>query len=76
MGTLVPRVHAVEDFIGLMNHEDWPFGQHIQVGVGDDGRDFNDLVAIGVEAGHFHINPDQIELVGAARGRLMRFVCL
>ena len=58
MGTFVPGVHTVEDFIGLMNHEYRPFGQHIQVGVGDDGRDLNDPVAIGVEACHFHIDPD------------------
>jgi hypothetical protein len=30
-----------------------------QLTVGDDRRDLDDALALGVEPGHFHIEPDQ-----------------
>jgi hypothetical protein len=36
---------------------------HIQVAVGDDHGDLDDAVAVGIEAGHFHVQPDEVILV-------------
>jgi hypothetical protein len=59
VGVAVPFVHAVEHGVGLMHHPGRGFGDHFQIRVGDHHRQFDDAVVVGVEAGHFHVQPDQ-----------------
>jgi hypothetical protein len=65
---LVPVVHLVERFVALVDGEHRTFGQHVQLRIGDDDGDFDDAVGVRIEAGHFHVEPDQVGLVGT-RGR-------
>ena len=43
------------------------FGQHVEILVGDDRRDLEDRVAVGIEAGHLQIDPDQVVFVQLMR---------
>nr|GEU28358.1 ornithine carbamoyltransferase, chloroplastic [Tanacetum cinerariifolium] len=70
VGALVPGVHAVQHFIALVNHQHRAFGQHVQVHVGDDHGHFDDAVGVRLEAGHFHVDPDQ-----NVYPRVFDFVC-
>ena len=56
----VPVVKGVEEFGRLLNGDDRPFGEDVELGVGDEGSDFEDVVALAVEAGHFEVNPDEV----------------
>ena len=56
----VPLVHAFEHVFRLVNRDDGAFGQDFQLGVGDDGRNFQDNVLFGLEARHFQVHPDEI----------------
>ena len=60
MRALVPVVHGVEHFGRLVNGDDRPFGDDIEMGVGDDGGHLDDHVGVGLEARHLEIYPDQI----------------
>ena len=62
----VPVVKVVEEFGRLLNGDDRPFGEDVELGVGDEGSDFEDVVALAVEAGHFEVNPD--EVIGVLHG--------
>ncbi len=64
MLALIPFVHAPQRFIGLVNGEYRPLGEGIQLLVRDDRGDLDDDVGIGLQPGHFEIDPD--EVVGAA----------
>ena len=59
----VPLVHGVEDAVGLMDGVGGAFGEDVEVGVGDQGGDFDDHVFIRVKAGHLQIDPDQVVFV-------------
>jgi len=39
------------------------FGHHIEIGIGNDHGDFDDVVAVGIKPGHLHIQPDEVVLV-------------
>ena len=60
---LVPRVHAVEHFVRLMDHVHRRLGDGVEIRVGDDHCDLEDAVAVGNEARHLHVYPDQRGLV-------------
>ena len=62
----VPVVKVVEEFGRLLNGDDRPFGEDVELGVGDESSDFEDVVALAVEAGHFEVNPD--EVIGVLHG--------
>jgi len=76
MRAFVPCIHAVHDFIRLMDREYRAFGQNIQLRVGYNDCDFDDAIIIRVQTGHFHVNPYQVELIRAhRRGRFFGY-CL
>ena len=54
----VPAIHRVKQVIGLMHHQHGAFRYDRQVGLGDDHCYFDDAFFFGVEAGHFHIQPN------------------
>ena len=60
MLTLVPIVHAGKDSGRMVNREQGPFGENRQVLVRYDRSDFDDVVLVRVEAGHFEIDPDEV----------------
>ena len=63
MGVPVPFVHAVKYGLGLMNRYHRRFGHGFELAVGNDDRDFDDPVAVGFKAGHFHVQPDKVVLI-------------
>jgi hypothetical protein len=65
---LVPVVHLVQRLVALVDGEHRAFGQHIQVRIRDDDGHFDDAVVVRIQAGHFHVEPDEVEFVGARRG--------
>ena len=56
----VPFVHRFEHVFALVYGDDRPFGEDVQVRVGDDGRDFQNDVFLGIEPGHLEVHPDQV----------------
>lgn len=66
----VPFVHGVEDSIGLVDDDIGPFGELIEFAVGYEDGDFEDMAGVGIEAGHFHVDPDEWgeRLVGRGHG--------
>ena len=60
---LVPVVHGVEQFVGLMNHQHRALGHQAQIGLGNHYRQFDDAFFFGVKPGHFHIDPNQTLIV-------------
>src|SRR3546814_20488339 len=34
--------------------------QHLQIGIGDQGRDLDDRIGVRIEPGHFQVDPDQV----------------
>lgn len=63
MGGLVPVVHGVEQAVGLVHHQHRAFGHHGEIGLGHDHRHLDDALFLGIEPGHFHIEPDQAVFV-------------
>ena len=56
----IPLIHPCENRIWLMNCENGPFCQDVELAVSDNGGDFDNIVVIGVETGHLQVNPDQV----------------
>jgi hypothetical protein len=63
VGALVPVVHLVQRFVALVDGEHGTFGQMFSC-VGDDDGHFDDAVGVRIEAGHFHVEPDQVHSLG------------
>jgi hypothetical protein len=61
MRAFVPRVHAVQLLIALVNHQYRAFDTRRQVRTGDDHRNFNQSFSLRVQSGHFAVDPDQIQ---------------
>jgi hypothetical protein len=66
---LVPLVHAAKHLVGLMNHPGRRFRNDVEIGVGDDHGQFDDLVRVRIETGHFHIQPYQRILILCHRSK-------
>jgi hypothetical protein len=67
----IPRVHALEHLVGLVDHVDRRLGDGVQLRVGHDEGDLEHAVALGNESRHFHVYPNEWSLVlchEAARG--------
>jgi len=61
----VPLVHRFQRFQRMMDGEFRALGQHVELGIGDHGGDLDDRIVVGVQPGHFQVDPDQ-SLVGRA----------
>ena len=59
----VPAIHDGEDFFRLVYGNDWPFGEDIQAGIGDNRRHFQNPVGKGIQPGHFQVDPHQVAVV-------------
>ena len=56
----VPIVHCVERRLALANGQHRAFRKHIEVFVGYDRGDLDDEIGLGLQPGHFKIDPNQI----------------
>ena len=68
MGALVPGVHLAHRLVGLVDREHRAFGQDVQMHVGDHDGHLDDAVRVRLQAGHFHVDPDQIHFIWADWG--------
>ena len=68
----VPVVKVVEDAVRLVDGDDGAFGEGVQFDIGDEGGDFEDVVVLAVEPGHFEVDPD--EVVGVLHERSCAFL--
>jgi len=59
VGLCAPIIHLGQFGITLMDGDYRAFGQQIKFTIGDDSGDFEDVVLLGVKAGHFQIQPNQ-----------------
>jgi len=59
----VSRFHPVEHAVGLMHRDHRRFGNGVELRVGDHDRDLDDAIGIGLQAGHFHVQPDEVILI-------------
>ena len=56
----VPLIHASQPGITLMKRYHRALRQCVEFGIGDNGGDLNDHILIRIQAGHFHINPNEV----------------
>ena len=63
VGGGIPCVHAVEQFVALVDDINFGLRQEVQIGVGDNHGNFNNAFAFGVKPGHFHIEPAEVACV-------------
>ena len=63
----VPVVHHREFGFGVRDRDLGAFGDHIEIGIGDDARHFENDVVFRIESGHLEIHPNQITDHGTAR---------
>src|SRR6185369_659813 len=68
---LVPRVHRIEHAVRLVQHEDGRLRDGVQFRIGHHHRDLEDAVAVGNEARHLHVYPDQRGLVRSLCHRIL-----
>ncbi len=64
MRALVPLIHGFQHRLGLVDRDDRALGDHVEIGVGNDGSHLDDHVRVGLEARHLEINPDEIVAAG------------
>src|SRR5690606_37103224 len=55
----VPLVHRFQGRQRLRDGQFGPFGEHVELGVGDHRGDLEDGVVVGVQTGHFQVDPHQ-----------------
>ena len=63
MRALVPVVHRIEHGVGLMQHQHRAFLDQVEILVGYYQGDFQNGIGVGVQTGHFHVDPDQMSVV-------------
>ena len=56
----VPFVHCRQDLVRLVYRQHRAFRNLVQIAVRDDRSDLDDVIAGGVETGHFQVDPDQM----------------
>ena len=59
MGAGTPFIHLLQQAVGLMNGNHRPLCHDIQLGVGDDAGHLDNAFLLGIQTGHFQVNPDQ-----------------
>ena len=56
----IPVIHRIQQRLRLMHGQHRPLGQHVEMLIGDDGRDLDDSFPVGIKTCHLQINPDQV----------------
>ena len=64
VGSGTPRIHPLEQAIRLLDRDHRPFGDNIELGIGDQGGHLDDPLPVRVEAGHLQVDPDQTLAAG------------
>ncbi len=58
----IPFIHAGQHLFWLEHGDFRSFRQDIEFRIGNNGGNFNNLVILRIQAGHFQIDPDQVVL--------------
>ncbi len=67
----VPFIHRTEHGVVLVDRNHGAFSHYAERRVGDDRRDLDDAIGLGVQARHLEVDPDQIVRVqGVTRQRI------
>ncbi len=62
MGCRVPAIHAVQHARRLSQHQHRTFFDHVELRPGDDHGNLQHAIRIRIQARHFHVDPDEIDL--------------
>ena len=54
----IPFVHAFKNIFWLVNGYDGPFGENVQIGIGNNGCYFENDIFFRIETGHFQVHPN------------------
>ena len=75
MRAFIPGIHLVQHGIALVNRKDRTLSKDIQFGIGNNRCNLDNTVIVRVEAGHLHVDPDEVHFIrtDGARGGRMRF---
>ena len=68
----VPIVHRIKHGLRAFDGDFRTFGDDVEVGIGDERGNFDDVIDARVESGHFAIDPDEWLVNAASHGN----VCL
>ncbi len=60
MCTSIPLVHCLESRLAYRNRKHWPHGDLVELIVGNQSRNLDDVIGIRIEPGHFQVDPDQV----------------
>ena len=52
-------IHLCQLLLGGVDDQIDAFSQDVEIAIGDDGGDLDDDMALGVQAGHFQIDPNE-----------------
>lgn len=52
-----PFIHVIHDLFTLVDDEIGSFGDKIQITVGNETGDFDDMVVVDIETCHFEVDP-------------------
>ncbi len=63
MGAAIPVIHRLQHLGRRGNCQHRAGGQFVEILVGHDGGNLDDLVGGRVQSGHFQVDPDQVVVV-------------
>ena len=55
----VPFIHATENLLTLPYGQLRSLGDDVEIAVGDDGGDLDDIIPRRIQTGHFQVDPDK-----------------
>ena len=60
MLTLIPRIHGIQNIIGLMDRPDRTLGKYRQLFIGNNSGHLDNQIEVRIETRHLEIDPNQI----------------
>ena len=63
MRSPVPRIHSIENLIGLMNGINGTFRKNVQIRIRHNQSHLDNPVGLRIKSCHFKIDPDQIQFI-------------
>ena len=67
--SLVPGIHLVQQFVRLVNGKHGAFNAGFEARAGHDHSNLQQAVGVGLQAGHFTVQPDQVLVGFGKRGK-------
>jgi hypothetical protein len=59
----VPFIHRRQYGLALVNRKARTLGDHLEIGIGNEGGNLDDVVIERIESGHFKVDPDQMVVI-------------